>query len=89
MWLLNAIRRFLTFLASMGLTVKDDRPRVIDMTGREWGESAAGLALSIREMRQDDPRQLPVLSVVLRNAGLDQALGKTRRKPESAWLVPA
>jgi len=25
----------------------------------------------------------------LRNAGLDQALGKTRRKPESAWLVPA
>jgi ADP-heptose:LPS heptosyltransferase len=24
----------------------------------------------------------------LRNAGLDQALGKTRRKPENAWLVP-
>ncbi len=65
----------------MGLIVRDDNPRVIDMTGREWGESAAGLALSIREMRQDDPRQLPVLSVVLRNAGLER-----RILPVPGWL---
>jgi hypothetical protein len=66
---INAFRRFVTFLAKMGLIVRDDSPRVIDMTGREWGEPADGLALSIREGKKDDPGQLPVLSVVMRNAG--------------------
>jgi hypothetical protein len=53
----------------MGLILRDDRPRVIDITGRQWGESAAGLALSIREATKEDPQHLPVLSVVLRNTG--------------------
>jgi hypothetical protein len=53
----------------MGLIVRDDSPRMIDMTGREWGESLGGLALSVREGKKEDPQHLPVLSVVLRNAG--------------------
>jgi hypothetical protein len=68
----NVFRRVLTFLAAMGLTLKDDRPRVIDMTGREWGDPVAGLALSIREAKKEDPQQLPVLSVVLRNTGSER-----------------
>jgi hypothetical protein len=68
------LRKFLTFLASMGLTVKDDRPKVIDVVNREWGEPAGGLAFSIKEAAKEDPRQPPVLSVVLRNVGSERRL---------------
>jgi hypothetical protein len=69
---MKAIGRFFKLLASMGLTLRDDSPRVIDMTGREWGDPVSGFALSIREAVNEDPRQLPVLSVVLRNAGSER-----------------
>jgi hypothetical protein len=78
---ISAFRRFVNLLASMGLILRDDRPRVIDMTGREWGQTVAGLALSIREAGKEDPQQLPVLSVVIRNAGLGR---KTFTVP--GWL---
>ena len=44
----NKFIRFYNFLANMGLVLRDDPPKVIDMTGREWGEVVDGLALSIR-----------------------------------------
>jgi len=78
---ISAFRRFVNLLASMGLILRDDRPHVIDMAGREWGETAAGLALSIREAAKEDPHQLPVLSVVMKNAGQDR---KTLTVP--GWL---
>jgi hypothetical protein len=65
----NWFIRFFNFLANMGLIVRDDPPKVIDMTGRVWGESSVGLALSIRELQKDDPSHRTVISVVIRNAG--------------------
>ncbi len=53
----------------MGLVIRDDPPKVIDLAGREWGEPVDGLALSIRALPKEDPRQPAVLSVVIRNAG--------------------
>ena len=53
----------------MGLVIRDDPPKVIDMTGREWGEAADGLALSIRELSREDARQVAGISVVIRNGG--------------------
>jgi hypothetical protein len=78
---MSGLRRVLTWMANMGLTVKDDRPRVIDMTGREWGEPLNGLELSIREAPKEDPRQPAVLSVVLRNTGPER-----RRLTIPGWL---
>jgi hypothetical protein len=61
--------RFFNFMANMGLVIRDDPPKVIDMTGREWGETVEGLALSIREIRKQDPGELATISVVMRNNG--------------------
>jgi len=63
----NKFIRFFNFLANMGLVLRDDPPRVIDMAGREWGEPADGLALSIRELKREDPRQVAGISVVIKN----------------------
>lgn len=51
----------------MGLVLRDDPPKVIDMTGREWGRPVDGLGLSLREIPKEDPAQQAVLSVVIRN----------------------
>jgi hypothetical protein len=59
--------RFFNFLANMGLVLRDDPPKVIDMTGREWGAAADGLVLSIRELKREDPRQVAGISVVIKN----------------------
>jgi len=53
----------------MGLVLRDDPLKVIDMTGREWGEVAGGLALSIRELEREDPGQVAGISVVMKNDG--------------------
>ena len=65
----GGLGRFYNFLANMGLVLRDDPPKVIDMTGRQWGQSVDGLALSVREIPQEDPAQQTVLSVVIRNEG--------------------
>jgi hypothetical protein len=65
----DTFRRVFNFLANMGLVVRDDPPRVIDMTGREWGETIDGLALSVRELKKDDAGQLATISVVMKNNG--------------------
>ena len=53
----------------MGLMMRDDPPRVIDLASRHFGVPVEGLALSIKELEKEDPDQLPGLSVVLRNVG--------------------
>jgi len=65
----NKFTRFYNFLAKMGLVIRDDPRKVIDMTGREWGAAVDGLALSIRELRREDPGQVAGISVVIRNEG--------------------
>jgi hypothetical protein len=67
----NKFLRFYNFLANMGLVLRDDPPRVIDMTGREWGELVDGLALSVRELKREDPGHVAGISVVMKNAGTD------------------
>lgn len=63
----NGFERFYNFLANMGLVLRDDPPRVIDVTGREWGDVVDGLVLSIRELPRDDERRVTGISVVVRN----------------------
>lgn len=65
----NKFIRFFNFLANMGLVIRDDPPKVIDMTGREWGEAVDGLALSIRELKREEPGQVAGISVVMKNVG--------------------
>jgi hypothetical protein len=66
---LRPVVRALDFLASMGLTVRGDPPRQIEVEGREWGEPAGGVSLSIREVPRTDADQLASLSVVMKNGG--------------------
>lgn len=56
----------------MGLVLRDDPPKVIKVTGREWGEPIDGLALSVHEIPKEDPQQQTVLSVVIRNVGQER-----------------
>jgi hypothetical protein len=67
----NKFIRFYNFLAKMGLVLRDDAPKVIDLTGRQWGEPAGGLVLSIRELKREEPGQLAGISVVMKNQGTD------------------
>lgn len=76
------IRGALDWLAKLGLTVRDDAPKTIDLANREWGPPAAGLALSIREIPKEDPAQLPAISAVLRNVSSARA-----HLDIPAWLV--
>jgi hypothetical protein len=78
---LNKFTRFYNFLANLGLVLRDDPPRVIDMTGREWGEAVDGLALSIRELKREDSKHVAGISVVIRNGGTQK---KTLRVPP--WI---
>lgn len=54
-------------MAKMGLSVRDDPPRVVDLTGREWGETVEGLALSVAALPSEDRSAQPSVSVVIRN----------------------
>jgi hypothetical protein len=63
----SGFTRVFNLLANMGLILRDDPPRVIDMTGREFGAAVNGLELSIRESPKEDPGERAVLSVVIRN----------------------
>jgi hypothetical protein len=51
----------------MGLVIRDDPPKVIDLAGREWGAEVEGLVLSIRELPREDARQVTGISVVVRS----------------------
>jgi hypothetical protein len=68
----QAVEGFLDFMGRMGLTLRGDPPRKIDMTGRIWGQPVDGVALSIREIPKEDPEQLASVSAVMRNSGEKQ-----------------
>jgi hypothetical protein len=65
----NPILRFFDFLAKMGIMVRDDPPKVIDVAARTWGDAMDGFALSIEQIPHGDEDAPPSLSVVLRNVG--------------------
>jgi hypothetical protein len=51
----------------MGLSVRDDPKKEVDIAGRTWGEPVAGLALSVALKPQEDPDALPTVSVAIHN----------------------
>lgn len=74
MAVISRIRGLFDFLAKMGLTVRDDPPKVIQLEGREWGPEVDGLVLSIRGNRES-------ISAVLRNVSTSD---RTLRVPDFA-----
>jgi hypothetical protein len=64
---MNFVQGALDWFARLGLTIRDDAPKTVDLVNRDWGEPVDGLALSIREISREDPDQLPTVSAVLRN----------------------
>jgi hypothetical protein len=81
--LLSKFTRFHNFMANLGLVIRDDPPKVIDMTGRVWGEPVDGLVLSIRELPREEERQVAGISVVMKNEGAE---AKTMRVPEGIFF---
>lgn len=65
----------------MGLSVRDDPKKEVDIAGRAWGEPAAGLALSVALKKQEDPDALPTISVAIHNRSAE-----TRRLMTRGWL---
>ena len=78
---IGIIRRFLTFLAKMGLSVRDDPKRQVDIAGRAWGEPVEGLTLSVALKQQEDPDALPTVSVAIHNRSAE-----TQRLMTRGWL---
>lgn len=71
----NILVRALDFLAQMGLTVRDDPPKVIDVANRIWSDPVDGITLSAAQV---DDR----ISVVIRNVGTETATFKV-----NGWLA--
>lgn len=63
----SGIRKFLDFVGNMGLLARGDRPKVVELTGREWGAVVGGFSLSARQEAKQDSEELPTVSAVLRN----------------------
>src|ERR1700722_268206 len=66
---INAIRSVITFMAKMGLSVRDDPKKEVDVAGRTWGEPVNGLALSVLLRAKEDPDELPAVSIAILNRG--------------------
>jgi hypothetical protein len=66
---IGLIRRFLTFLAKMGLSVRDDPKKAVDIAGRSWGESVGGVALSVWHKPDEGSDGLTTVSVAIHNRG--------------------
>lgn len=62
------IRAFFDLLAKMGLSVRDDPPKVIDLSLYTFGEPLDGLVLAVRQIPRADREAVPTVSLVLRNA---------------------
>lgn len=76
------IRGTLDWFAKLGLTVRDDVPKTVDIAGREWGEPIDGLVLSVQQIRKEDPAQWPSISAAIRNVS-----GEQRRFEIPGWLL--
>ena len=68
-------------MAKMGLSVKDDPRKIVDIAGREWGDPVDGLALSVMLRPKEDPDELPAISVAIQNRGT-----LILRLPTLGWL---
>ncbi len=65
----------------MGLTVRDDPKKVVDVAGRTWGEPVDDISLSMQLRAKEDPEELPAISVAIRNVGATRRTLRTR-----GWL---
>jgi hypothetical protein len=81
--LLSKFTSFHNFMANLGLVIRDDPPKVIDMTNRVWGEPVEDLVLSIRELPREEERQVAGISVVMKN---ESAESKTMRVAEGIFF---
>ena len=55
----------------MGLTVRDDPKKVVDVAGRVWGESVHGLALSVLLLQRKHDDEPASVSVAIHNRSSD------------------
>jgi len=62
----------------MGLSVRDDPKKVVDIAGRTWGEPVDDIALSMQWKGKEDPDELPTVSVAIRNTGAATRTLRTR-----------
>ncbi len=81
------LKKVVDFLAKLGLTIRDDPPKVIDFNARQWGETKNGWALSVETLPGKDPGDLPSLSIVIRNvAAGPQKLSVPVSKNDRTWI---
>ncbi len=57
-------------MAKMGLSVKDDPRKVVDVAGRTWGPVVDGLTISALLRTKEDPDELPAITVAILNRGV-------------------
>jgi hypothetical protein len=65
----------------MGLTVRDDPKKVVDVAGRTWGEAVDGLALSVLLSARKHDDEPPSISVAIHNRSAHEQRLLTR-----GWL---
>jgi hypothetical protein len=65
----------------MGLTVRDDPKKVVDVAGRAWGEAVHGLALSVLPLERKQDDELASVSVAIHNRSSD-----VQRLVTRGWL---
>jgi hypothetical protein len=68
-------------MAKMGLTVRDDPRKVVDIAGRTWGQPVEGLALSVILKPREDTDELPTIVVAILNQ-----TNEIRRFTIRGWL---
>jgi hypothetical protein len=68
-------------MAKMGLSVRDDPKKEVDIAGRTWGEPVNGLALSVLLKTKEDDAELATVTVAIHNRGAE-----TRRLSTRGWL---
>ena len=68
-------------MAKMGLSVRDDPKKEVDVASRLWGEPVNGLALSVLLKAKEDPDELPSVSIAILNRG-----NETKRLMTRGWL---
>lgn len=65
----------------MGLSVRDDPKKVVDVAHRDWGEAVNGLALSVQMKPREDEDELATVSAAIHNRSTE-----TRRLTTRGWL---
>lgn len=68
-------------MAKLGLSVRDDPKKVVDVAGRSWGEPVNGLALSVLLTPKQDEDELIAVSVAIHNRS-----PQTQRLTTRGWL---